>query len=190
MAGKRCQERGWADRPLWLDVANGLRPAERPAERLSLGEWQHGWQYYASDALERDEWQALMRELALPSVRSNAASSSKARLNSCMGPFASVWLTVCPTSEALRLSSAEVMCAIRRRLGIAVAFEGEDVHGHAVFGDNTGGRLNISLDTHFFLMRGGRSSSRLAVESPTETLKGCSVKPTSPSTQKISDVWT
>ena len=32
---------------------------------------------------------------------------------------------------------------MRRRLGIAVCFEGEDVHGHAVLTDNVYARLNI-----------------------------------------------
>ena len=38
------------------------------------------------------------------------------------------------------------MCAIRRRLGMAVNFEGDDLHGNAAFGDNTGGRLNARHD--------------------------------------------
>ena len=60
-----------------------------------------------------------------------------------MGPFAAVWLTVCPASQALTLSNWELMFAMRRRLGIAVVHDVADVHGHSCFGDNTNGRLNI-----------------------------------------------
>ena len=144
LAGKRCQERGWNNRPLWIDVANGARPAEAIADHRVLGEWQHGWQFYASDALEMSEWNALLRELSLPSLRSNAATLGKARLYSCMGPFSSVWLTVGPTTEALTFNDGQLQCAMRRRLGIAVSFDNDDVHGHTCFRDNTGGRLNAS----------------------------------------------
>jgi hypothetical protein len=108
-----------------------------------VGEWQHGWQFHASDSLERDAWNLLLQELALPSVRSNAVSSGKTRLRSCMGPFAAVWLTVCPSSDGLILPNWDLMFAMRRRLGIAVTYDGNDVHGHSCFGDNTGGRLNV-----------------------------------------------
>jgi len=37
----------------------------------------------------------------------------------------------------------DLQCAIRRRLGIAVTFEGEDRHGHAALTDNRWARLNI-----------------------------------------------
>eukprot|EP00973_Karenia_brevis_P069252 9628882-Karenia_brevis.AAC.1 len=59
-----------------------------------------------------------------------------------MGPFASAWLIVSPTSDGLKLRDTELQCAMRRRLGIAVTFEGEDPHGHAQLTDNLGARLN------------------------------------------------
>ena len=87
-----------------------------------------------------------MREIALPSTRANAASSGKARVHSCMGPFSAVWLTVCPTSVAMSIANPQLQCAIRRRLGIAVNFSG-DAHGHNCLTDNTGARLNARHDT-------------------------------------------
>ena len=59
-----------------------------------------------------------------------------------MGPFSSTWLTSSPTSQALRLSNVELQCEMRRRLGIAVCFEGPDPHGHGTMSDNVDGRLN------------------------------------------------
>ena len=64
------------------------------------------------------------------------------RLNSCMGRFSAVWLTTCPVTRALKLSNEQMQCAVRRRLGLAVKFEGADRHGHHSLADNTGGRLN------------------------------------------------
>ena len=60
-----------------------------------------------------------------------------------MGPFSAVWLTACPTTEALAISNMHFQLAMRRRLGIAVCFEGNDVHGHAALTDNREARLNI-----------------------------------------------
>ena len=93
---------------------------------MQLGEWKHGWQFHASDAAESRQWDILLQELAWPSTRRNAASSGKARMYSCTGPFAATWLTVCPTSDALSMSNAVMQFAIRRRLGIAVCFDGPE----------------------------------------------------------------
>ena len=109
---------------------------------VQLGEWQHGWQYFASDAIEKRELGELMRALALPSTRSNAASAGKARLHSCMGRFSSAWMIVAPTCDSLSLSNIEFQIAMRRRLGIATSFEGPDTHGHSSLTTNIGGRLN------------------------------------------------
>ena len=143
MAGKQCQDRRWITRPLWIDIANGTPPEQQLAVEHVLGEWQHGWQYYASDAVEHHHWDSLLQDLAWPSVRLNAASTGKARLHSCMGRFSAVWLTVCPRTETLTLNDSFLQCAMRRRLGIAVSFDGEDTHGHSSFRDNRNGRLNV-----------------------------------------------
>ena len=81
--------------------------------------------------------------LALPSTRSNAAAQGKARIHSCRGPFASSWLTVCPTTDQLQLKDSLLSCAVRRRLGLAVCYQGPDAHGHRRLADNTGARLNV-----------------------------------------------
>ena len=76
-AGTWCEAQGWAERPTWADLAAGLRPPVITADATELGEWQHGWQYFASNASATAEWEHLMRTLALPSTRVNAVSSGK-----------------------------------------------------------------------------------------------------------------
>ena len=142
-AGRRCSRSGWTERPMWIDIAAGVRPPEPPRTEMSLGEWSHGWQFHGSNAMEQQAHKQLLQELAWPSLRVNAIATGKARLHSCMGPFASTWLIVSPTSDLLRLADAELQCAMRRRLGIAVLFDGEDTHGHSCLTTNRGGRLNI-----------------------------------------------
>ena len=41
---------GFVGRPSWAQLRSGARPP--PVERAEPGEWQHGWQYYASSSLE------------------------------------------------------------------------------------------------------------------------------------------
>ena len=142
LAGKACTSAGFVSRSLWVDLAAGSRPPEVPQDDLALGEWQHGWQYHASDCAERRSLQLVMQALALPSFRINAACVGKSRIRSCMGRFSSTWLTACPTSTALCLKNAAMQCAMRRRLGIAAFFEGGDQHGHAAMTHNAQGRLN------------------------------------------------
>ena len=143
LAGKECSESGeWNGRPLWIDLAAGLRPPEPTDDGITLGEWRHGWQYHSSNGLEQKAQSQVLRELAWPSLRSNAASAGKARLYSCMGPFASSWMTICPMSDVLRLNNCDFQCAVRRRLGVAASIDGPDAHGHRVLADNTGGSLN------------------------------------------------
>ena len=74
--------------------------------------------------------------------RQNAATTGKTRLRSCMGRYAATWLTICPTTDLLVLHNPQMMCAIRRRLGIGVLCDGGDPHGHSKMTSNHNGRLN------------------------------------------------
>ena len=51
-------------------------------------------------------------------------------------------MTVCPTTSHLRIADSELLCAVRRRLGLAVLFQGPDPHGFRRLADNTGARLH------------------------------------------------
>ena len=59
-AGTWCEAQGWASRPTWADLAAGLRPPTPEPTEAELGEWQHGWQYHASNAAEKREHASLM----------------------------------------------------------------------------------------------------------------------------------
>ena len=141
-AGRWCHACGWGDRPSWNSLASGARPPEPDQNEVQLGEWRHGWQYHASAAVEQNEFDELMQAVALPNRRRNAASVHKARMQSCRGRFAGAWLQVAPSTEALQLRNIEMMIAMKRRLGLAVNFEGLDRHGHAALATNNGSRFN------------------------------------------------
>eukprot|EP00973_Karenia_brevis_P081639 11318044-Karenia_brevis.AAC.1 len=83
-----------SDRPTWLALWQGACPLE--VNSLELGEFKHGWQYYASEALEQREHESLLGALR---GRSRIGPLPRpACLRSCSGPF---WLTVAPTSQQL-----------------------------------------------------------------------------------------
>ena len=148
MAGRFCTERGWAERPLWVDLASGLRPPEPPAPApMEFGEFTHGWQFHASNALEKTVFTQILQTLALPKTRINAATVGKTRVHQTLGVFSSSWLTTCPSTKALEMSNAEMHCAVRRRLGIAVTIDGPDPHGHLRLADGTGGRTHARHKT-------------------------------------------
>ena len=72
-AGRRCDDGGWRARPSRIQLAAGIRPPQPSTnEQASLGEWAHGWQFHAGNVLEQKAWNELLRELALPSQRTNA----------------------------------------------------------------------------------------------------------------------
>ena len=152
MAGIRCLRNaeqggrlsvaaGWQDRPNWRDLATGTGPPITNPTDVSLGEHKHGWQYHATAPLERAAHTQLLQDFLPPGARRNAISPNKARVYSCMGPFASIWLLVCPTTVGLTISNDLLQCAVRRRLGVACSFEGPDSHGHSRLADGTNSRL-------------------------------------------------
>ena len=141
-AGLQCDEAGWTERPSWASVAGGMRPPNPEADALSLGEWEHGWQYHASNSLETAVWNTLRTELALPRRRSNAQATGKTRIYSSCGPFAAAWLTACPTTIGLTFNDDELYADMRLRLGLAICTDGPDAHGYYRLADNVGGRTN------------------------------------------------
>ncbi len=74
-------------------------------------------------------------------------------MRSSSGPYAGAWLTTCPSTEQLRLTNAEMLCALRRRLGLAVLADAPvcngrgchqrvDAHGHHRLACNRSGRAH------------------------------------------------
>eukprot|EP00959_Pyramimonas_sp_CCMP1952_P194651 4070337-Pyramimonas_sp.AAC.1 len=58
------------------------------------------------------------------------------------GPFAEVWLLVCPTCDGLQLSNEELQCGFRLRLGKTVTLDGPDSHGHSRLATALGGGVH------------------------------------------------
>jgi len=142
-ATRYCETGNWAERPTWATFAIDNTPPAPPPLPLALGKWTHGWQFHASSGLLRQSYRTLLCELGGgPHARVNSATAGKTRLRSCMGPYAAIWLTICPTTDNLTLDNETTSCAVRRRLGIGVLFEGDDPHGHSRMTDNRHGRLN------------------------------------------------
>ena len=119
---------GMEDRPTWQALANGARPQSPPAEtEVEPGEWQHGWQFHAASPLEQQEHNNLLSDLRGRETR--GSNPGPARLRSCGGPHSSVWLTVCPTSPALRFENTDLLTALRLRLGLEVPQDGARCEG-------------------------------------------------------------
>ena len=109
---------GMEDRPSWERLLAGARPRQPNTEDNEPGDWQHGWQFYATQPFEHNEHNLLLGELR------NRGTAGPARLRSCGGPNSSVWPTITPTSEALRATNSELLTSLRFRLGLPVPQEG------------------------------------------------------------------
>ena len=56
-AGRLLDAAGMRERPSWLTLLQGARPDARAPDEdpAEPGDWSHGWQFFASDALEQLE---------------------------------------------------------------------------------------------------------------------------------------
>ena len=141
-AGRGLDEVGFRSRPSWHELSRGsLPPASEPNEQPGPDDVPHGWQFHASSILEQIEHTSLLHAMVGTVSRGARRSPlpARARLRSCAGPFAGSWLSAVPASPALRMSNPEMLCAVRRRLGMRVDPLGErcegcgrqvDAHGH------------------------------------------------------------
>ena len=97
---------GFIGRPSWTSLRAGARPP--PPTVAEPGEWQHGWQYYASSSLEHH-----FRETVV-FVQSSAADL--AHLRSHAGPGASAAICGAPTGPEFTLSPPVFRTMILERL--------------------------------------------------------------------------
>ena len=81
-ATERLDRCGFVVRPNWEALRRGLRPRP-PVAAVEPGEWQHGWQYYASSSLEHH-----YRETV---VLAQSCAADQAHLRSHSGP--AVWMS-------------------------------------------------------------------------------------------------
>ena len=140
LAKSRLVASGATSLPGWRELLDGPSPPlQDEGEEVDEdpGEFKHGWQRHASKALEQFEHAALLH--ALRGTTPRGPLPGRARLRSCSGPHSGEWLKAMPTSPALHFTNAEMLCALRRRLGLAVGAEGAwcegrgralDAHGH------------------------------------------------------------
>ena len=112
------RERESGARPTWKALAEGARP-ESIGDAIDPGNWPHGWQYHATDVLEQHEHKSLLSTFK----RASAASPHVARLRSCAGPWSSIWMTIAPTSDGLKMRNIDMLIALRFRLGLSVPRE-------------------------------------------------------------------
>ena len=87
-ASTRLDREGFWWRPSWPELHDGKRPPENTTGEP--GEWQHGWQYWASSVSV-----SYFRKTTMLSVRSAA---SRAHLRSHSGLNAGAALTFAPTA--------------------------------------------------------------------------------------------
>ena len=135
-SGFHLDGRGFADRPSWRQLFEGHRPQNVPFDGREPGEWSHGWQFYSSEPLEQHEHFALLSDL--DSAAAVRPPAGPARLRSCSGRGASVWLTVCPTSPLLTLECPLMLGALRLRLGLPVSQAGVSCEGCRAVLDDLG----------------------------------------------------
>ena len=151
LAGRALEASGMQNRPAWQALSEGASPPAADAENRVPGEWQPGWQHCASNACEQSEYDSMLHVLAGTSAA--GPLPGRARLRSCSGPSAGAWLTTCPCSQQLCLTNEEMMCAVRRRLGLAVLADAPvcngrgcrcrvDPHGHHRLACNRSGRAH------------------------------------------------
>ena len=98
--------------PTWAEVIGGATPTElmEDADEIMPGEWSGGWQYVASNKLEKSEHAALLR----------GSRADATRIRSCGGPHSGQWLTTAPSSDRLALRCPVMQILLRRRLGLVV----------------------------------------------------------------------
>ncbi len=107
----RIEETGHMVCPTWAELAQGLRPRERI--ETEPGEWTHGWQFFAADALDTS---------ALISFRSgmHGRRATKTLLRSQSGPCSGRVFTVLPTSSLFTIPPAELRVTMLRRLQLQI----------------------------------------------------------------------
>lgn len=94
--------------PHWVALAAGHRPPEAAEDmERDPGQWQHGWQFFACDMLERREVEELREVMPDWMVALHRSQG---------GVGASAWLTCIPLCEALTLEPMLFLTALRRRL--------------------------------------------------------------------------
>ena len=102
----------FAECPLWNDILHGQRPPAVSKLQREVGEWAHGWQFFASRTREQ-------RFLEFH-LRPNLSRPDLAMLRSQGGMHAGRFLRVVPTVPQLKIQPHILQCLLRRRLRLDV----------------------------------------------------------------------
>ncbi|CAK0888856.1 unnamed protein product, partial [Prorocentrum cordatum] len=97
--------------PNWTALALGARPP--PTHDREMGEWAHGWQFWAARARDDRARVGIMQRMQAP---------ERALLRSQSGPCAGRVFTVLPTSEPMRVPPAELRVLLLRLLRLDLPF--------------------------------------------------------------------
>ena len=109
-AGKLLDREGFVRRPDWRELLDGTRPTQH--YKAELGEWAHGWQYFASSSREHHFRRSV--------VRANSSRTDRAHLESHSGRNASVVLVGAPTAKEFEVPPHEFRCLVLERLRLAL----------------------------------------------------------------------
>ena len=99
---------GWEDKPDWIDLEAGLTAPTPAATAETIGQWAHGWQYYASQA----RWEAYVNAHVVPRL----SPQERAKLLSNAGVEAAAWARALPTSPETTRHCEHFQIFLRRRL--------------------------------------------------------------------------
>ena len=101
---------GFLSRPTWAELREGKRP--QPPQDRDVGDWSHGWQYYASSASEHH----FRRGVVLP----GSDRADRAHLRSHAGLNAGCVLGGAPTARELSADVFRTVVLERMRLALAI----------------------------------------------------------------------
>ena len=141
LAGRRCDDAGWACRPYWEALAAGAKPPDPPPDGANPGEWKHKWHFHAAETSGNQVPRRFAESICGARTRINAAWASKADIFVHGAVFRRMVIGLIYSrgvNHARRRSSLQGPEAFE----IAVCFESPDPHGHARLVDGSGGRFH------------------------------------------------
>ena len=110
-AASTLDSHGFLSRPTWAELREGKRP--QPPQDRDVGEWSHGWQYYASSASEHH----FRRGVVLP----GSDRADRAHLRSHSGLHAGCVLGGAPTAREFAVSADVFRTVVLERLRLPLA---------------------------------------------------------------------
>ena len=131
--------------PTYEELAAGARPPNPPPNELDPGEWQHGWQYFASSAREKH----YLQNTVLP----RCSRSEQALMRSQAGRNSARALTAVPSDESLKLCNERFQFLLCRRLRLPLLLTRRCC-------DGCGAQLDSYGDHLLACMRTGRVQAR------------------------------